>query len=270
MRAIRTGLQGAGIEVENTKGEADAGQGEINVRYAGALEMADTHAITKNACKEMAWQHGRALTFLAKWSTSKAGNSCHVHQSLQTTGGEPVFFDKDAPHGMSDILKSYLAGLLKHADEITFFLAPYVNSYKRFQAGTFAPTRAIWSRDNRTAGYRLCGEDSKAIRIECRVGGADLNPYLAYAAMLAAGMAGIEQGLELEPEFTGDAYQSQEARGIPTTLREAVDKLESSNMLRTAFGDDVIDHYVHCGRWEQAESDRCVTTWEVARGFERA
>ena len=270
MRAIRTGLQGAGIQVENSKGEADAGQGEINVRYAGALEMADVHAITKNACKEIAWSHGRALTFLAKWSTSMAGNSCHVHQSLQTADGEPVFFDKDAPHGMSAEMKSYLAGLLKHADEITFFLAPYVNSYKRFQAGTFAPTKAIWSRDNRTAGYRLCGEGGKAIRIECRVGGADLNPYLAYAAMLAAGMAGIEQGLELEPEFSGDAYQSKGARGIPTTLREAVEKLDGSAMLRSALGDDVVDHYVHCGRWEQSEYDRCVTDWEVARGFERA
>jgi glutamine synthetase len=270
MRAIRTGLQGAGIPVENSKGEADAGQEEINVRYSDALDMADAHVVMKNACKEIAWGKGRALTFLAKWAYDKAGNSCHVHQSLQALDGTPLFYDPSDPHGMSDMMRHYIAGLLAHADEITYFLAPYINSYKRFQAGTFAPTKAIWSRDNRTAGYRLCGEGGKAIRIECRVGGADLTPHLAYAAMLAAGLDGIERKLELEPEFTGDAYQQAQARAIPTTLREATVKLNQSAMLRAAFGDAVIDHYVHAAEWEQIEYDRRVTDWEVERGFERA
>ena len=270
MRAIRKGLQGAGVPVENSKGEADAGQEEINVRYSDALDMADTHVITKNACKEIAWLNGRALTFLAKWDFDYAGNSCHVHQSLRTKDGTAVFVDADDKYGMSATMKHYLAGLLTHADAITLFLAPYINSYKRFQEGTFAPTRAIWSLDNRTAGYRICGDKTQAVRIECRVGGADLNPYLAYAALLAAGLDGIERKLELEDEFSGDAYAATEARSIPNTLRDAVEALNRSEMLRKAFGDSVIDHYVHAARWEQAEYDRRVTDWEVRRGFERA
>jgi glutamine synthetase len=171
---------------------------------------------------------------------------------------------------MSDLMRHYLAGLLAHADELTYFLAPWINSYKRFQAGTFAPTKAIWSLDNRTAGYRLCGESSKSVRIECRVGGADLNPYLALAAQLAAGLDGIENKLELEPEFRGDAYGTANIREIPTTLRAALEKLDNSALLRQVMGDDVIDHYLHTGRWEQFEYDRRVTNWELWRGFERA
>ena len=153
--------------------------------------------------------------------------------------------------------------------EITWFLAPYVNSYKRFQAGTFAPTKAIWSRDNRTAGFRLCGEDTKAIRSECRIGGADLNPYLAFAALLAAGLAGIDEELELEPAFVGDAYLGKGIREVPKTLREAIELMDKSKMLRAAFGDDVVEHYLHTARWEQFEYDRRVTDWELKRGFER-
>jgi glutamine synthetase len=167
-------------------------------------------------------------------------------------------------------MRHYVAGLLRHARDITCFLAPYINSYKRFQAGTFAPTKAIWSRDNRTAGYRLCGEGTKAIRIECRVGGSDLNPYLAEAAMLAAGIDGIENKRELAPPFVGDAYGDAQVQEIPSTLRDAAAALDGSAMLRAAMGDDVIDHYVHAARWEQTEYDRRVTDWEVARGFERA
>jgi len=270
MRAIRTGLQGAGIPVENTKGEADAGQGEVNVRYSEAVDMADNHVIIKNACKEIAWQKGHALTFLAKWNANMAGSSCHVHQSLWTLDGKPAFLDKDGQYGMSDLMKHYMAGLLAHAGEFTYFLAPYVNSYKRFKEGTFAPTKAIWSLDNRTAGYRLVGEGTKGIRVECRVGGSDLNPYLAYASMLAAGIDGIENKLELEPEFAGDAYKAARARSIPGTLREATMALKKSKMLRAAMGDDVVDHYVHAGTWEQKAFDDAVTDWEVARGFERA
>lgn len=271
MRAIRKGLQGAGIPVENSKGEASAGQEEINVRYAEVLDMADRHVIIKNACKEIAWSKGKAITFLAKWHYNAAGSSSHIHQSLWSLDGKtPMFFDENGTYGMSSTMKHYMAGLLAHAGEITYFLAPYINSYKRFVAGTFAPTKAIWSKDNRTAGYRLCGEGSKGIRVECRVGGSDLNPYLAMAALLAAGIDGIEKAMELEPAFTGDAYGAAEAREIPRTLRSATEALSGSAMLRSAFGDTVIDHYVRAAEWEQEEYDRKITDWEVARGFERA
>ena len=270
MRAIRNGLNGADIPVENSKGEADAGQEEINVRYSDALAMADRHAIIKNGCKEIAWQKGRAISFMAKWDYDAAGSSSHIHQSLWSLDGEPLFHDKEAEHGMSDLMRNYVAGLLYHASEITYFLAPYINSYKRFAAGTFAPTKAVWSMDNRTAGYRVCGADTKAVRIECRVGGSDLNPYLAMAALIAAGIDGIENKRELEPVFVGDAYGAEGVREIPSTLRDATTALDGSAMLRTAFGDDVIDHYVHAAKWEQFEYDRRVTDWEIARGFERA
>ena len=271
MRAIRNGIHGAGIPVENSKGEADAGQEELNVQYADALTMADRHSIMKNGIKEIAWAKGRSVTFMAKWDAGFAGNSCHVHQSLaRADDGQPLFHDPAGEHGMSETMRHYLAGLLHHAGEITYFLAPYVNSYKRFMAGTFAPTKAIWSMDNRTAGYRVCGGDTKSVRVECRVGGADLNPYLAYAAMLAAGLDGIENKRELEASFVGDAYGGRRLREIPKTLRDATTALNKSKMLRAAFGDDVIDHYVHAARWEQSELDRVVTDWEIARGFERS
>ena len=270
MRAIRNGINGADIPVENSKGEACSGQEEINVRYADALTMADRHAIMKNGCKEIAWSRGRSIPFMAKWSYDNAGNSCHIHQSLWSKDGDPLFFDPDAEHGMSALMRHYLAGLLEHATATTYFLAPYINSYKRFMEGTFAPTKAIWSMDNRTAGYRICGAGTKAVRIECRVGGADLNPYLAMAALLAAGIDGIEHQRELEPAFHGDAYQGQDIREIPKTLREAIEETDRSQMLRAAMGNDVIDHYIHAGRWEQYEQDRRVTDWEVRRGFERS
>jgi len=272
MQAIRTGLQAAGIPVENTKGEWGPGQEEVNVRYADALTMADRHVVMKNAIKEIADGQGKAVTFMAKWDYDLAGSSCHVHSSLwDSAGKKPLFFDPKADHGMSKLMRHYVAGQLAHAREITWFLAPFMNSYKRFQQlGTFAPTRAIWSRDNRTAGFRLCGEDTKAIRIECRIGGADLNPYLAFAALLAAGLAGIEQEMDLEPAFEGDAYTGKRLREIPPTLREATALMDKSKMLRAALGDDVIDHYVHTAEWEQSEFDRRVTDLELKRGFERA
>ncbi len=270
MRAIRKGLQGAGIPVENSKGEWGPGQEEINVRYADALTMADRHVILKNGCKEIAHGLGKAITFMSKWRYDLAGSSSHVHASLWDAAGKtPLFFDEKAEHGMSSLMRHYVAGQLAYAREITWFLAPYINSYKRFQVGTFAPTKAIWSHDNRTAGFRLCGGGSKAIRIECRIGGADLNPYLAIAALIAAGLAGIEQKLELEAPHVGDAYQGEKLREIPKTLREAAALMSGSKMLRSAFGDAVIDHYVHTAEWEQFEYDRRVTDWELKRGFER-
>jgi len=271
MRAIRNGLHGAGIEVECSKGEASAGQEEINVKYSDALTTADNHSIIKNGCKEIAWSKGRAITFMAKWDKAAAGSSSHVHQSLWSLDGKkPLFFDAKAEHGMSKLMRHYCAGLLQHASEITYFLAPHLNSYKRFAAGTFAPTKAIWSLDNRTAGYRLCAANTKSVRMECRVGGSDLNPYLAFAALLAAGIDGIENEMKLEAPFVGDAYGGKRLREIPTTLRTATSALNKSKMLRAAMGDDVIGHYVRCGEWEQEDFDRQVTDWEINRGFERA
>lgn len=270
MRAIRTGLNGAGIPVENSKGEWGPGQEEINVCYCDALEMADRHAILKNGIKEIAHLKGKAVTFMAKWRYDLAGSSCHVHTSLwDKAGKKPLFADPKAEFGMSKLMRQFVAGQLKYAGDVTWFLAPYINSYKRFQVATFAPTKAIWSRDNRTAGFRLVGEGSKSIRIECRIGGADLNPYLAFSALLAAGLAGIEEALELETPFAGDAYSGKDLRDVPKTLREAMSLLDKSKMLRSAFGDYVIDHYVHTAEWEQFEYDRRVTDWELKRGFER-
>ncbi|MEM8553312.1 MAG: glutamine synthetase family protein, partial [Pseudomonadota bacterium] len=269
MRAIRNGLFGAGVPVENSKGEAWAGQEEINFKYSDALDTADNHVLVKQAVKEIAFAQGHSVTFMAKYGDTPAGSSCHIHQSLAAADG-PAFLDDGTAQGMSKTMQSYLAGLLTHASECTLFLAPNINSYKRFVAATFAPTKAVWSRDNRTAGFRTVGEGTSGIRVENRIGGADLNPYLAFAAQIAAGLAGIEAGLELEPEFTGDAYTAEGIREIPKTLRDAADLTSASTMLRAAFGDDVVDHYVHAARWEQAEYDRRVTDWEVFRGFERS
>lgn len=269
MRALRNGLYGAGIAVENTKGEADAGQAEVNVRYADALTTCDAHGIIKNATKEIAHGLGKSVTFMAKYHTDKAGSSSHVHQSLWSRDGQPAFRDADDPHGMSALMRHFLAGQLEHAREITLFLAPYVNSYKRFCVGLFAPTKAVWSFDNRTAGFRICGEGTSAIRVECRIGGSDLNPYMACAALLAAGLDGIERKLELEPEMKGDTYSAEGIREIPKTLREAADLAEASDWLRGAFGAEVVGHYVHAARWEVAESDRVVSDFEVRRGLER-
>jgi glutamine synthetase len=270
MRAIRNGLQGAGIPVENSKGEWGPGQEEINVRYTDALEMADRHVILKNAVKEIAHAQGKAVTFMAKWRYDLAGSSSHVHQSLwDASGVVPLFADSAGAHGMSALARHFLAGQLTHAAEICYFLAPYINSYKRFQSGTFAPTRAVWSVDNRTAGFRLCGAGTNAIRIECRIGGADLNPYLAFAALIAAGLAGVEAAAEPGPAFTGDAYRSRRTREIPATLRAATEALRRSKMLRAALGEAVVEHYVHAAEWEQFEYDRRITDWELRRGFER-
>jgi len=270
MRQIRNGLQGAGVRVENTKGEADPGQAEVNVCYSDALEMADNHCLVKNAVKEIAFLNDRAVTFLAKWSHDAAGSSSHIHQSLVSANGDAVFFDSDSEYGMSTTMRHYLAGLLKHASDNTYFLAPYINSYKRFVAGTFAPTKAIWSLDNRTAGYRVVADGTRNVRVECRVGGSDLNPYLAIAAQIAAGIAGIEGKLELENEFKGDAYQARKAREIPNSLATATLALKKSTMLRDAMGSDVIDHYVRAAEWEQEDFASKVTEYEVNRGFERA
>lgn len=268
MRALRNHLNASGIPVENSKGEWGPGQEEINVRYAEALKMADRHVVIKNATKEIAFAQGKAVTFMSKWAYDLAGSSSHVHMSL-ARDGKNQFFDEADALGMSGLMKHFMAGLLTYAGDTTYFLAPYINSYKRFQVGTFAPTKAIWSRDNRTAGFRLCGEHSKGIRVECRIGGADLNPYLAFAALLAAGLKGIEDKLELEPGYSGDAYSGQSLREVHKTLRDAIGALRGSKMLAEALGPEVVAHYVHTAEWEQFEYDRRVTDWERKRGFER-
>jgi glutamine synthetase len=233
--------------------------------------MADWHVILKNGCKEIAFGLGKAVTFMSKWRYDLAGSSSHIHASLwDAEGKKSLFLDPKAEHGMSELMRQFVAGQLAYAREITWFLAPYINSYKRFQAGTFAPTKAIWSMDNRTAGFRLCGAGTKGIRIECRIGGADLNPYLAFAALIAAGLAGVEKKMKLEPAFVGDAYVGKALTEVPKTLREATVLMRESKMLRAAFGDDVIDHYVHNAEWEQFEYDRRITDWELKRGFERS
>jgi glutamine synthetase len=269
MRPIRNHLFAAGLPIENSKGEAEAGQEELNIRYAPALDCADYHSIAKHAIKEIAWQHGRAASFLPKWHKDRVGSSSHVHQSLWQ-GATAAFADASRPNGMSVLMEHYMAGLIKYAPDYTYFLAPYVNSYKRFAKGTFAPTKTVWSVDNRTAGFRLCGAGTKGVRVECRIGGSDLNPYLAQAVMLAAGIKGVEEKLPLAPATTGDVYEDAKAADIPQTLRAATETLRGSTFLRETLGDDVVDHYTRAAEWEQEEFDRAVTDWEIARGFERA
>jgi len=269
MRPIRNHLFAAGLPIENSKGEAEAGQEELNIRYAPAMDCADHHTIAKHAVKEIAWQNGRAATFLPKWAADRVGSSSHVHQSLWKDG-EPAFYDASNELGMSKLMSHYMAGLIKYAPEYTYFLAPYINSYKRFSKGTFAPTKTVWSIDNRTAGFRLCGDSTKGVRVECRIGGSDLNPYLAQAVMLAAGLKGIEDALELAPATNGDIYEDAKAVEIPNSLRAATETLRNSAFLREALGDDVVDHYTRAAQWEQEEFDKAVTDWEIARGFEKA
>ncbi|MGI9510246.1 MAG: glutamine synthetase family protein [Geminicoccaceae bacterium] len=268
MRPIRNHLRAMGLPIEGSKGEAEAGQEELNLRYAEALLTADHHTIAKHAVKEIAHQQGVAATFMPKWHQKRVGSASHVHHSLWADGAN-AFFDPDRAHGKSKLMDHYLAGLMKYAGEYMYFMAPYINSYKRFAKGTFAPTQITWSVDNRTASYRLCGEGTKAVRVECRVPGADMNPYLAKAAMLAAGLAGIEEELELSPAFVGDAYADDTLPHLPNTLQDALQKMSGSAMLRQAFGDDVVTHYSRAAEWEIEEFNRVVTDYEIARAFER-
>ena len=270
MRPVRNHLFHAGIPIENTKGEAEAGQEELNIRYSPALDCADYHSIAKHAVKEIAWSKGRAASFIAKWHKDRVGSSAHIHQSLWTADGKNAFCDSGEELGMSATMRHYLAGLIAYAPDYTVFLAPYINSYKRFQKGTFAPTKTIWSVDNRTAGFRLCGEGTQALRVECRIGGSDLNPYLALAAQIAAGLKGLDEQLDLAPPASGDLYEAETAGEVPRTLREARHFLNGSAMLRDAFSDAVVDHYVRAADWEIEDYDRVVTDYEIARGFEKA
>lgn len=269
LRPVRNHLRAMGVPVEGTKGEAEAGQEELNIRYADALLAADHHTLGKHATKEIAHQQGYAASFIAKWHHNRVGSAAHVHQSLFRDGAN-AFEDAQAPLGKSTLLDRYLAGLIKYSADITVFQAPYINSYKRFAKGSFAPTRLVWSVDNRTAAYRLVGQGTKGVRIESRLPGADVNPYLACAGMLAAGLKGIEEGLSLPEPGAGNAYDNDAAAEVPATLREAREALLGSSMLRAAMGDAVVEHYAHAAACEIEDFNRVVTDYEIARGLERA
>lgn len=269
MRPIRNHLRAMGVPVEGSKGEAEAGQEELNIKYAEALACADHHTIAKHAVKEIAHQNGAAATFMSKWHHDRVGSAAHVHQSLWKDGTN-AFYDADRDLAKSELMDHYMAGLIAYASDYTYFMAPYINSYKRFAKGTFAPTRTVWSVDNRTAAFRLCGDGTKGVRVECRIPGADMNPYLAQAAMLAAGLKGIEEKLTLSDALKGDAYEMADAGEIPSTLRDARDALLASDMLKEAFGPEVITHYARAAEVEIEDYDRIVTDYEIRRNFERA
>ncbi|MGY1600931.1 glutamine synthetase family protein [Geodermatophilus sp. SYSU D00815] len=265
LRAIRNGMAGAGMTVESAKGECNLGQHEIAFRYRDALTTADNHVVYKNGAKEIAADAGMSLTFMAKFD-EREGNSCHLHVSLRDAADRPVFAG-EGPHGFSPVFEHFLAGQLAGQRELTLLMAPNVNSYKRFAAGSFAPTAVAWGLDNRTCALRVVGH-GPSLRVENRVPGGDVNPYLALAAVLAAGLHGIENELPLEPALGGNAYSSDRPR-VPTTLRDAAELFEKSSLARAAFGDDVVDHYTNAARVELAAFDAAVTDWERVRGFER-
>jgi glutamine synthetase len=263
LRAIRNHMAGAGMVVESAKGECNPGQHEIAFRYTEALATCDNHSIYKTGAKEIAAQQGKALTFMAKYN-EREGSSCHIHLSLRSADGEPVFAEG---HGMSRLMEHFMAGQLAALRELTYFLAPNINSYKRYAQGSFAPTAVAWGRDNRTCALRVVGH-GQSLRFENRVPGADVNPYLAVAALIAAGLHGVENELPLEEEFTGNAYTSDKPT-VPATLRDAASLLAKSELAREAFGADVVEHYLNAARVELAAFDSSVTDWERIRGFER-
>ncbi len=269
---IRNQMVEAGIPVEFSKGEAGIGQHEINVTYGGALEVADRHLVFKNGVKEIASGFGRAASFMAKWSMDTAGSSCHLHTSLwdleHGTSLMAPAEGEDSPSGFSEIGAQFVAGQVHAAGELAWCFAPYVNSYRRYVPDSWAPTAMVWGEDNRTCGFRAVGHGAGR-RIESRIPGADVNPYLALAAAIAAGLWGIEHHLELAPAFTGNAYSTPDLPRIPTTLAEAIDRLAGSEVAAEAFGPDVHHHLLNTARQEWATANRAVTDWELARNFER-
>ena len=271
IRQIRNGMLGAGLPIEFSKGEFGRGQHEINVTYADLLESSDRHAIYKNGAKEIAALNGVSLTFMAKWSMEEAGSSCHLHSSVWNgEGTESLMWDDDDPEHMSETFRHYLGGLMATAREMAWMFAPYVNSYKRYQAGSWAPTAIAVGRDNRTCGFRLVGEH-KSYRIESRIPGADVNPYLAFAATIAGGLHGIDNKIEPPPVFKGNAYEATDVERVPTSLHEAIDVFEGSEVARNAFGDFVFEHLLNTAKQEQVIFDNnVVTDWELTRYFERS
>jgi glutamine synthetase len=260
LRRIRNSMMGAGMRVENSKGECNFGQHEINFRYSNALTTADDHAIYKGGAKEIAAQDGMAITFIAKFD-EREGNSCHIHCSLADADGKSVFAADEG------LFHSFVAGQLAALRELTLLYAPHVNSYKRFAVGSFAPTAVAWGHDNRTCSMRVVGH-GEGLRVESRLAGADVNPYLALAGMIAAGLHGIDNGLELEPPFEGNAYESDKPR-VPSNIYEARDLFAGSDVARDAFGQEMVDHYLNRARVEIEAHESAVTDWERVRGFER-
>jgi glutamine synthetase len=257
---IRREMAASDLPVENSKGECNFGQHEVNFRYTDAVGACDLHTIYKNAAKEIASQEGMSISFMAKYD-EREGNSCHIHLSLRSQDDSPVFADDTV------MFESFLAGQLATLRELTLFLAPNINSYKRYQAGSFAPTAVAWGRDNRTCAFRVIGH-GPSLRIECRVPGGDVNPYLALAAMIAGGLHGVDERLELEPMLAGNAYTADKPH-VPATLRQARELFAASDVAREAFGEDVVAHYLNNADVELAAFDAAVTDWERVRGFER-
>ena len=276
VRAIRNGMEAADVPVETSKGEWGRGQEEINLVYADALEMADRAVLYKHGAKEIAHLQGCSLTFMAKYDMGAAGSSFHLHSSLwDRTGDKPLFPSARAANGKTNgrsawtpLFGHWLAGQLAMARELAYFYAPGVNSYKRYQSGSFAPTRIVAGWDNRTCGFRLCGEGG-SFRVENRIPGADANPYLAFAATIAAGLQGIQSKLKAPKLYDGNAYEDATLPQVPKTLREAIGELERSKVARAALGERVIEHYLHAARLEQHTFDQAVTDWELIRNFER-
>lgn len=269
---LRRALEASGVPVEATKGEWGPGQQELNLRYSDALSQADRALLYRHAAKEIAFAHGKAVTFMAKWDERHAGSSMHLHVSLQQADSRRSAFAGDQPLGPvrgSEVFRGFLGGWMRHAREFAVCYAPYVASYKRYQSGSFAPTGIAWSHDNRTAGFRVVGR-GESLRVECRIPGADANPYLALAAALASGLNGIEARVEPPPLFEGDIYQARGLPQVPGTLREAIGEFERSEAARAAFGEEVVEHLLHFHHTEQRKFDEVVTCWERARYFERA
>jgi glutamine synthetase len=267
--AARRHLRDSGVPVESSKGEWGLGQHELNVRYAEALDMADRHVIFKQCLKEVAEQAGLSVTFMAKFAQDRAGSSCHIHLSLWQEGRNSFAGDSAlGPVKCSDAFRWFLGGWIAHTNDVMVFYAPTINSYKRFVDASWAPTRLAWSYDNRTAGFRVVGEGS-SLRIECRIPGADCNPYLAFAASIASGLDGMQNHIEPPECFTGDIYAAQHLPRVPYTLKDATDAFAGSDFAKRAFGDDVVEHYTHFFRTEEAAFRLAVTDWERRRYFER-
>ena len=267
--AVRRHLRDSGVPVENSKGEWGRGQHEVNVRYADTMTMADRHVVFKQCMKELADSMGVSVTFMAKIASNQAGSGCHIHFSLWRKGRSAFTGKKTfGPISCSDEFRWFLGGWMARVPELMVFYAPTINSYKRYADASWAPTRLAWSRDNRTAGFRVVG-DGEALRIECRLAGADCNPYLAFAASLASGLDGIANRTEPPPHFSGDVYAARDLPRVPYTLAEATDVFARSDFAKRAFGEDVVEHYLHFFRSEQRAYDMAVTDWEIQRYFER-
>jgi glutamine synthetase len=266
MRPLRNLMDAAGVPIESSKGEWGRGQHEVNFIYNETMLMADRHAVFKHGAKEIAAQNGKSVTFMAKPDAAEVGSSCHIHMSLWREG-KSVFWDAKKREG-SKLFRQFLGGLLKYSPELCYFFASTINAYKRYQPGSWAPTKMAWALDNRTVGYRVVGE-GPGFRVENRMPGADANPYLAFAAMIAAGLAGIQENLDCADPYTGNAYVDEKLAALPSTLREASTLLAQSKLACETFGQDVVDFYVHWARSEASAFDHAVTDWERQRYFER-